>query len=171
MNEHLVKYHQQQLEYIEDFFHQYTFCIRGRTDREDYKKIICNNDGSCFTDIAGTYRFLKFRDDCSCKLEKCPNYILCRKYIIPNEEKNHYGLCYPCSVAYKLVGNGKGELKVFDNYKCSACQNILKSIEQPHCDHILCFDCFRIAHFNPGDNECPICFISTQKVMANYTFP
>ena len=163
-----VDYYKQRVEYIQDYLNKYTLSFFDETKQNIFndKGYDCGGDGSCFTNIPGTYDLIKIRNNCDCQLVKCPNFILCQHFIIPFEEKNHYGLCYPCSIAYKLAGYGKGKLEIFETYECTSCKTNAKCIEQPQCEHILCMDCFRLT-YNLGDNNCPICNISTYKVYEN----
>jgi hypothetical protein len=120
-------------------------------------KFKCSGNGECFDNIPGTYIFYKNKR-CSknCILKKCPNFILCKNYVSQDALDEYYGLCYHCSLAYKPCGKGKGTLKIFDDYNCVKCLEKTVCIEQPFCDHILCLQCFKLAHMKPGNNKCPL---------------
>ena len=120
----------------------------------------CDGTGRCYTNIPGTYIYYKFNNTCDCELKKCPNFILCETYVPEETLDCYYGLCYQCSIAYKLCGKGKGTLKVFENTKCAHCEKNTKCIEQSYCNDILCLECFKFAHMKPGNGECPVCKMS-----------
>ena len=143
-------------------------CIKEYfAENNPYKdwKIKCDGSGKCFTNIPGTYIFHKFMNcKCNCELLKCPNFILCQNFVPKIILDEYDGLCYHCSIAYKPSKKNKGKLEVFNNKKCEKCNCNAQCIEQPFCEHILCLECFRLAHFKPGNDECPICEISRYKV-------
>ena len=144
-------------------------CIKDHFATENlYKKwsIKCDGTGQCFTNVPGTnifYRYKGCKHDC--KVEKCPNFTLCKNYVPKFMLDEYYDLCYECSIAYKPCGKGKGVLKVFKEKECEKCKRNTECIEQAFCDHILCMDCFKIAHYKPGNDECPLCNISARKIM------
>jgi hypothetical protein len=147
-----AEYNKYQLDCIKDYFIDNKIKINNR-----FK---CNGKGECYTNIPGTYILYKFSNNCDCKLKKCPNFILCETYVSEGSLDEYYGLCYQCSIAYKLCGKGKGILQVFDSKQCTNCNKNTKCIEQSYCDHILCLECFNLAHMKPGNDKCPICDIS-----------
>ena len=57
--------------------------------------------------------------------------------------------------------------KLFEDMECQSCKKKEKCIEQAYCDHILCLECFKFAHKKPGNDECPICYVSREKVINN----
>ena len=143
-------------EYLLDTLKEY-FSINKIKINNQFK---CPGNGECFGNIPGTYIFYKNKRCIkNCKLLKCPNYILCKNYVPKCTLDDYYDLCYSCSIAYKPCGNGKGILKTFDDYNCIKCNIKTKCIEQAFCDHILCIECFKFAHFKPGNDKCPICNI------------
>ena len=146
------KYHEELLETVKEYFSENII--------KKNNKFNCPGKGECFTDIPGAYIFYKDkRCEKNCKLIKCPNYILCKNYVPQICLEEYYGTCYSCSVAYNPGGKGKAILKTFEEYKCKKCLHKTKCIEQPLCEHIICLDCFSLAHFKPGDNKCPVCGI------------
>lgn len=139
-------YYIQRIKYIQEFLNNHTFKVFDKTQRDIFSSTNynCYGNGECFSNIPGTYDFIKIRNNCNCQLVKCPNFILCQHYIIPFKEANYYGLCYPCSVKYKLCGIGKGTLKIFKSHKCDYCNKIEICVEHPECNDKLCMDCFKI---------------------------
>ena len=83
---------------------------------------------------------------------KCKNYEMCKgmfdyrmvgsSYGIPGC-KNYEYLCDSCYYRYGKWNGGKGELRRFDGLTCPVCLEINRCIEQPHCDHTICIQCFK----------------------------
>lgn len=83
---------------------------------------------------------------------KCKNYELCKETFdyrmvgsscgIPGC-KNYEYLCDSCYYRYGKWNGGKGELRRFDGLGCPVCLETKRCIEQPHCDHTLCIQCFK----------------------------
>ena len=59
-------------------------------------------------------------------------------------------------------------MEIFENFICSSCNKNTTCIEQPHCEHILCMNCFEITYY-VSDSCCPICNISTNEIYKNKT--
>ena len=140
-----------QLDCVKDYFRE----TKLTTD----DSFECDGNGSCYTNIPGTYICYKFSNNCDCQLHKCPNFIVCETYAPQQTLNDYYGLCYRCSIFYKPCGEGRGKLNVFDNMKCAYCEETKKCIEQAFCDDILCLQCFNLAHMKPGNGDCPVCNI------------
>lgn len=140
------EYYIYRIKNIQEFLNKHTFKVFDNTQSNIFsnKGYDCTGNGNCFSNIPGTYDYIKVRNNCNCQLVKCPNFILCQHYIIPFEHANYYGLCYPCSIEYKLCGKGKGVLKTFESHKCNYCNKIEVCIEHPKCDNKLCYNCFKI---------------------------
>ena len=120
----------------------------------------CNGKGECYTNVPGTYVYYRLNYcENNCSLEKCPNFILCENYFPKCVQDNYYGLCYHCSLAYKPSGQGRGKLQTLENYDCENCKVKTTCIEQAFCEHKLCIKCFKLVHYKPGNDKCPICHI------------
>ena len=145
-------YNEYLLDSIKDFF--------SNTSSNSNKRVKCQGDGECYNNIPGTsiyYRTKYCKNNCT--LIKCPNFILCKNYFPKIFADDYYGLCYHCSIAYKPCGEGKGKLETFEFFQCENCKEKTTCIEQAFCDHTLCLKCFKLAHFKPGNDKCPICKI------------
>ena len=103
-NDNIVKYYIQRLEYIQEYLNKHTFIVLDESKQDSYrdKDYDCNGNGNCFDNIPGTYDYIKIRSNCECQLVKCPNYTSCLHYIVPFEDKNYYGFCYPCGIENHL---------------------------------------------------------------------
>jgi hypothetical protein len=142
-----------------------------RTPNKLVEKYNCKNDslGKCFDNIPGTRFFYKRNSNCDCELIKCPNFILCKNEIPKQELNDYFNSCYHCSLSYNICNKGKEKLKTYEDYDCLKCNEKKLSIEQPYCEHILCLECFKIAHFKPGNDLCPICLIGKPIIITiNY---
>jgi len=142
------------ISYIREFLLEGTF-----TMIENFE---CDGLGNCYGNIPGTDIFYKRSDKCDCKLKRCPNILLCESYVPQAVLDDNDGLCYQCSIAYD-IGIGKGKLEVYEDMECINCKRSDTCIQQAYCDHILCLECFKLSHFKPGTDECPICNISRDK--------
>ena len=149
------------ISYVTNFLLDNTF-----TMIKDFK---CNGLGECYDNIPGTYIYYKRSDKCDCKLKACPNFILCENYVPQITLDSYYGLCYHCSLAYKMCGIGRGKLEVFEDTLCINCNKITTCIQQAYCNHIICLECFKLAHFKPGTDECPVCNINRDKYIILQT--
>lgn len=146
------------LTYVKEFLLEHTFAPSDN--------VVLDDHSTCWGCIPGTYIFYRKNNECDCKLKKCPNFIICESYVPQSMLDEYYGLCYQCSLAYKRQGIGKGILEVYETNECMSCRRTDTCIQQAYCDHILCLECFKINHFKPGNDECPVCSMSRDKYLT-----
>ena len=77
-----------------------------------------------------------------CKIEKCPNYLLCREIMPKYMLLAHDGLCMNCDISFGRWDGGKGILTFKNNIQCPICLETNHAISLPKCNHFICINCF-----------------------------
>lgn len=116
-----------------------------QSDRAERK---CRGNGRCFTSVDGeTYTRAWCRR--SCKLEQCPNFLVCNGMHPRFKLDLHGGVCEQCEMQFSTCVGANATvrqnavLQFVALIECAVCCETAVGVTLPACSHVLCCACFR----------------------------